>query len=237
MKIEIKGFIPNSLLDWEGYIVSTIYLPYCNFRCPYCQNSSLIFSPQSHPTISFSEIKNYWKKNEKWIDGVCITGGEPCLYHKLPEFIQSIRELGLKVKLDTNGSFPERLQEIIRKKLVDYIAMDIKSPLEFTSYQKSAGIRREFYLERVKRSIKIIMTSGIDYEFRTTVLPPLHTEKDIEKIACYIRGAKAYYLQNFVPHDTLDPDYEKIIPYPREKLEDMREKISSYVTKCGVRGK
>ncbi len=235
--MEIKGFIPNSLLDWEGYIVSTIYLPYCNFRCPYCQNPSLIFSPHTLSTITWEELKSYWKKNKKWIDGVCITGGEPCLYRKLPELLRGIKGLGLKVKLDTNGTFPRRLGEVINENLVDYIAMDIKAPLNMASYQKSTGIKREFYLKRIKESIQMIRDSGIDYEFRTTVVPTLHTEKDIEEIASYIQGARAYYLQNFVPHDTLNPAYEKITPYPRERLESMCKKIARRVVKCGTRGK
>ncbi|NOZ63899.1 MAG: anaerobic ribonucleoside-triphosphate reductase activating protein [Caldiserica bacterium] len=235
--MEIKGFIPNSLLDWEGYIVSTIYLPYCNFRCPYCQNPSLVFSPKSLSTIPFEELQNYWKKNKKWIDGVCITGGEPCLYRKLPGLLREIKDLGLKVKLDTNGTFPRRLEEVIQEKLVDYIAMDIKAPLDVASYQKSTGIRREFYLGRIVESIQIIRNSGLDYEFRTTVVPTLHTEKDIEEIASYIQGARAYYLQNFVPRDTLNPAYEKIAPYPREKIESICKRIAHYVVKCGVRGK
>ena len=235
--MEVKGFIPNSLLDWEGYIVSTVFLPYCNFRCPFCQNSTLIFSPQKFPTIPWEEMENYWKKNSKWIDGVCITGGEPCIYKELPEFIGKIKSLGLKVKLDTNGSFPEMLNILIKGNLVDYIAMDIKAPLEYSVYQKAGGLKNKEEFDKVKESIEILKKGEVEYEFRTTVVPTLHNEEDILKIAQSLKGAKRYFLQNFVPHDTLDPQFEKIKPYDRKILEDWCNKIKRFFKECGVRGK
>ncbi len=237
MKIKIKGFIPNTLLDWEGMIVSTIYLPYCNFRCPYCQNSSLIFSPEKLETISLEEVKEYLTRNKKWVDGVCITGGEPCIYKELPEFLSNFREMGLKIKLDTNGSFPSLLKKVIQEGLVDYIAMDIKAPLLPSHYQASAGKGTEEILRRVKESIQVIKNSGIDYEFRTTVVPTLHSPEDILEIAKSIKGARRFYLQNFVPQDTLNPEFMKITPYSRKELEKVRERIKGYFEKCEVRGK
>jgi len=237
MKLQIKGFIQNSLLDWDGKIVSTLYTPYCNFRCPYCHNGGLVLEPEKLETIPFEVIKDYLEKNKKWVDGICLTGGEPCIFKDLPEFIKSIREIGVMVKFDTNGTFPEMLQSIIKQKLVEYIAMDIKGPLNFKAYAHSIGVKNKYVLERVKKSIDIIKNSGIDYEFRTTVVPTLHKDKDIEEIAKFIKGAKKYALQNFSNQgEILDPKFTEIKPYHIETLQKMCDLASPYVDKCVVRG-
>jgi len=236
-KLIVKGFIQNSLLDWDGKIVSTLYTPHCNFRCPFCQNAELVLNPEELETIPFEVIEDYLKKNKGWIDGVCITGGESCMYKDLPEFIQKIRKLGMLVKLDTNGGFPVLLQDIINKKLVDYIALDIKAPLNLSSYSESIGVKNPQVLEKVKKSIKLIMDSDIDYEFRTTVVPTLHKKKDIEEIAKFIKGAKKYALQNFSTRgEILDPKFKDVRPYHIEILHRMQRIASPYVKKCVVRG-
>ncbi len=232
----IKGFIQNSLLDWDGKIVSTLYTPYCNFRCPFCQNAGLVLNPQELETIPFKTIENYLKNNKKWVDGVCITGGEPCMYKDLPQFLSKIKKLGILVKLDTNGAFPVMLEDIIEKKLADYIALDIKAPLELTAYSKSIGIENKKVLKNVKKSIKLIMDSHIDYEFRTTVVPTLHAEKDIEEIAKFIKGAKKYALQNFSNQgEILDFKFKHIKPYHMEILYRMQRITTVYMKNCIVR--
>lgn len=237
MKLQIKGFIQSSLLDWDGKIVSTLYVPYCDFRCPYCQNAGLVLKPQELETVPFEVIKDYLKRNKKWIDGICLTGGEPCIFKDLPEFIKKVRDIGVMVKLDTNGAFPEMLQKIIKQKLVDYIALDIKAPLEQEAYTRAVGVSDKDVLKRVKESIKIIMDSGVDYEFRTTVVPILHKEKDIDEIAKFIKGAKKYALQNFSNQgEILDPEFKKIKPYPIKTLNKMQKLVSHYVDECVVRG-
>lgn len=236
-KLQIKGFIQNSLLDWDGKIVSTLYTPYCNFRCPFCQNGELVLNPQKLETVPFKAIENYMKNNKKWVDGVCITGGEPCMYKDLPQFLARIKKSGMLVKLDTNGAFPVMLEDVIKKKLVDYIALDIKAPLESEAYSKAIGIKNPENLEDVKRSIELIMDSGIDYEFRTTVVPTLHKEKDIEEIAKFIKGAKKYALQNFSNQgEILDPKFKNVKPYHIEILQRMQRITSVYVKNCVVRG-
>ena len=233
----IKGFIQTSLLDWDGQIVSTLYTPYCNFRCPYCQNAGLVMDPESLETIPFDRIKDYLLGRKGWIDGICLTGGEPCMYKDFPEFIQKIRKLDIMVKLDSNGGFPDMLAEVIKRKLVNYIAMDVKAPLNFFSYSKSTGIKNPSVLEKVKDSIRLIMDSNIDYEFRTTVVPGLHEEEDILRIAKFIKGAKKYALQNFSAQgEILDPKFKKIKPYPIEKLNKIQKLVSPYVKNCVVRG-
>ncbi len=236
-KLQIKGFIPNSLLDWDGKIVSTIYTPYCNFRCPFCQNAGLVLNPQKLETIPFKTVENYLRNNKKWVDGVCVTGGEPCMYKDLPQFLSKIKKLGVSVKLDTNGGFPVLLKNIIDKKLVDYIALDIKAPLELASYSKAIGVSNPKNLENVKKSIKLIIDSGIDYEFRTTVVPTLHTEKDIEEIARFIKEARKYALQNFSNKgEILGPKFKNIKPYHIEILYRMQRIASVHVENCIVRG-
>lgn len=235
--MKIKGFIETSLLDWEGMIVSTLYVPYCNFRCPYCQNSGLVLNPEQYEIIPFQTIKNYLVEHRDWIDGICLTGGEPCLHEDLVDFIKKIREVGMRVKLDTNGAFPGVLQEILDIGIINYVAMDIKAPLEIEAYRKSVGIKSSNLVPKIEESIKIIMESGIDYEFRTTVVPTLHKKEDIETIARRIKGARKYALQNFVPQNTLDPDYMKIKPYRIEELSELAEGARKYVRNCHWRGK
>ncbi len=234
MNLQIKGFIKTSLLDWEGMIVSTLYTPYCNFRCPYCQNSVLILHPEQLPTHSFDEITGYLSGHKGWVDGICLTGGEPCMYADLPLFLKKIRKLEVKIKLDTNGSFPKMLERVLKEGIVDYVAMDIKAPLEQKQYDKATGVKVN--LEKIKESIRIIRESGIDYEFRTTVVPGLHTADSLVEIAKFIKGAKKYALQNFVAQETLDPEYLKLKPYSLEKLQKMAEGVSKYVDKCVARG-
>jgi len=225
--------IETSLIDWEGKIVSTLYLPSCNFRCPYCYNCDLILHPENFPDISQREINNYLLERKDFIDGICMSGGEPTLYPDLPLYFKEIKGEGFLIKLDTNGTNPKLLEELLSFGLIDYIAMDIKSSLDFDNYSKAAGIKDKILLERVKDSIKLIMNSKIDYEFRTTIVPLLHTEETIMEIAKYISGAKKYVLQNFSPLEkTLEPSFQKIKPCSDEKMQELSEKAKKYVPNC-----
>ena len=237
MKILIKGMIETSLLDWDGKIVSTLYTPYCNFRCPYCQNAGLVLNPDQYETIPFEVISNFLINHRNWIDGICLTGGEPCFFEDLPEFLEKIRNLGMEIKLDTNGTFPKILQRVIDRGLVNYVAMDIKAPLNFNAYEKSTRINSKELLERVRESVDLIIHSGVDYEFRTTVVPNLHSEEDILEIAREIGRAKKYALQNFSNRETMDPEFQKISPYKIEELEKICQLSLQYVRCCVVRGK
>lgn len=237
MKILIKGMIETSLLDWDGKIVSTLYTPYCNFRCPYCQNAGLVLNPDQYETIPFEVISNFLTSHRNWIDGICLTGGEPCFFEDLPEFLEKIRNLGMEIKLDTNGTFPKILQRVIDRGLVNYVAMDIKAPLNFNAYKKSTRIKSKELLERVRESVDLIIHSGVDYEFRTTVVPNLHSEEDILEIAREIGRAKKYALQNFSNRETMDPEFQKISPYKIEELEKICELCLQHVQCCVVRGK
>ncbi len=225
--------IETSLIDWEGKIVSTLYVSSCNFRCPYCYNCDLIFQPNNFKNIPFEDINNYLLERKDFIDGICMSGGEPTLYPDLPSYFKKIKDKGFLIKLDTNGANPKLLEDLLGLGLVDYIAMDIKSSLDFDKYSKAAGIKDKILLERVKDSIKLVMNSKIDYEFRTTIVPLLHTEETIMEIAKHISGAKKYVLQNFSPLEkTLEPSFQKIIPYSAEKIKEFSEKAKKYVPNC-----
>ena len=195
--MDIKGFLDVSFVDWDKKVSSVVFVGGCNFRCPYCHNVNLVLRPETLETIPFEFIQEQLQKQKGWIDGVCITGGEPTLYSSLPEFCQKIKKMGLLVKLDTNGTNPALLKELIDRKLVDYVAMDVKAALDPEGYSKATGVQAEKILEKVKESIKILMESGIDYEFRTTVVPTIHTVKDVEQLCSQIKNCKKYVLQKF----------------------------------------
>jgi len=233
LSIAIKQMIKTSLIDWEGKIVSTLYLPGCNFRCPFCYNVELILHPDHLKNIPQKEIDNYLLERKDFIDGICMSGGEPTLYSHLPEYFKGLKEKGFLVKLDTNGTNPELLKKLLNFNLVDFIALDIKSSLDPDNYFKAACIQDEIIIEKIKDSIELIMNSNIDYEFRTTVVPLLHSEETIMEIAKYISGAKKYVLQNFSPLEmTLDPSFQKIKSYSTEKMQELSDKAKKYVPNC-----
>lgn len=231
--IEIKGLIETSFLDWDGKIVSTLYVPKCNFRCPFCHNYGLIFNPEQYETISFEKLESFLVEHKDFLDGICLTGGEPAIYKDLPDFLKKIKDLGLKCKLDTNGSFPEMLKFVIKKNLVDYIAMDVKAPLD-KRYEKLAGT--SVNLDKIKESIKIIMESGINYEFRTTVVPTLLDKNDIIDIAKAIKGCEKFALQQFQSKNTMSKELRKVKPYTVETLKDILKSLENYVKTVKIRG-
>jgi pyruvate formate lyase activating enzyme len=162
-----------------------------------------------------------------------MSGGEPTLYPDLSAYFKGIKDKGFLIKLDTNGTNPKLIEKLLNLSLVDYIAMDIKSSLDFNNYSKAAGIKDKIMLEKVKDSIELIMNSKIDYEFRTTIVPLLHSDETIMEIARYITGARKYVLQNFSPLEkTLEPSFQKIKPYSDEKIQELSEKAKKYVPNC-----
>lgn len=208
--MEIKGFVDVSFVDWDGKLSSVIFLPTCNFRCPFCYNSNLVLYPEKLDIIPFQYVENQLKKQREWIDGVCITGGEPTLHGDLPELCSRLKVFGFLVKVDTNGTNPTMLKELIDRGLVDYIAMDIKAPLTRKKYSKATSTKGDELLEKVKESTKLLLGSNIDYEFRTTVIPTLHDEEDIKQICRSLRGCRKYVLQRFdisLGKTTIDPDF------------------------------
>ncbi|MFH1638343.1 MAG: anaerobic ribonucleoside-triphosphate reductase activating protein [Candidatus Woesearchaeota archaeon] len=229
--MKIAGFARNSLVDYPGHVVSTIFTQGCNLSCPYCHNPELI-PKGGNGMIAEKELFYFFEKHRKMLDGVCITGGEPTLQMDLEEFLMKVKALGLKVKLDTNGTNPEVIEDLIAKKLVDYIAMDIKASAK--GYAK-IGVTGDV-LESIFRSIKIIMGSGIGYEFRSTVVPGMLDIEGIREIAERIEGADSYCIQQFVAGTKIkDETFKGIKPYSPEELFEMRDAASSKVRKCLIR--
>ncbi len=207
--MDIKGFIDVSFVDWDGKLTSVIFLPNCNFRCPFCHNVNLVLNPEKLETIPIPYLEDQLEQQKDWIDGICITGGEPTLHKDLPELCNLLKKKGFLIKLDTNGTNPSMLRELIGRNLIDYVAMDIKAPLTDKKYSKATGVNTEETLKNVKESIKLLIESNMDYEFRTTVVPTLHDKEDIKQICHSLKGCRKYILQKFdvsIGKTTISPD-------------------------------
>ena len=208
--MDIKGFVDASFVDWDSKVSSVIFLPNCNFRCPFCHNVNLVLNPEKIETIPLEYIEDQLNRQKGWTEGVCITGGEPTLHINLPELCSKLKKLGFLVKLDTNGTNPTMLKELLNRKLVDYVAMDIKAPLTAEKYYKSTGVNSEKLLEKVKETIRLLIESELDYEFRTTVVPSIHDLDDIKQICHSVKGCKKFVLQPFdvsVGKTVIDPNF------------------------------
>jgi len=240
MDYPIKGFIETSFSDWPGKVVAVLFLPSCNFRCHYCHNHELILLPEKYPNFPLEEILQSLRERNGWIDGVCLTGGEPTLHPWLPSLIRELRcaqEMGapggsLGIKLDTNGTCPEVLQKLIDADLLDYVAMDLKGPLQVHRYAAIAGISLDAgWLARIHQSIQILLEGEVDYEFRTTLVPPLIKEEEVYTLARQVRGARRYTLQNFNPRSAMDEDLRKIAPFDDRVLRRMQERVNEIIKK------
>jgi len=236
VKMKIAGFQKTSLIDYPGKIVSIVFTQGCNLKCPYCHNSELIpLESTDNSYFPEEDIFDFLKMRKKLIDGVSITGGEPLLQPDLIDFIRRLKNDGLLVKLDTNGTNPIMLENLLKDNLLNYIAMDVKAP--FAKYKLATGVG--YLNEKINFSIELIKDAGnkqsLDYEFRTTVVPGIHDDNDILEIGKLIKGAKNFYLQNFRPVNTYDPELMKITGFPPTKLTQFKEIISPYVDKVEIR--
>ncbi len=230
--MKLGGFQKMTLIDYPGKIATTVFTVGCSFRCGFCHNPELVIPVQfPAPNNMVEEFFQHLSKRKGKLEGVCITGGEPTIQPDIIEFIKKIREIGFLVKLDSNGSQPEMLKKIIKEKLVDFIAMDIKSSQQ--NYNKAIGLK--FDIKKIKKSVKMIMESGIDYEFRTTVVPGIHSEQDFEEIGKWIKGAKAYYLQEYRQRHILDPKLKDVTAGKTLDLEKIKQSLKPYVKKVGIR--
>ncbi len=234
--LEIYGFIENSFVDWDGMIASIIFLPRCNMRCPFCHNSELVLSPEKYEDkrIEPDKIISFLSSNKEWIDGLTVTGGEPTLHlDRLLPFLKRVKDIGIKIKIDTNGIMPSAIRILAEEGVVDYIAMDVKSAIEPEMYSKACGIRADTV--KIKESIDYIISSGIDHEFRTTVVPGISGKMEVMSIAKDIKGCKRYVLQKFRPDKTLSEDCMKIRPYTDEQMEDMLDSVKWCASEAYIR--
>jgi pyruvate formate lyase activating enzyme len=225
--IEIKGFLETSLSDWPGKLCSVLFLPACNFRCPYCHNHPLVFHPEKYATIPWEDILGRLRLLRNWIDGVCLTGGEPSLHTNLPVLVREIKRHRFLIKLDTNGSNPKRLQNLIEAGEIDFVSMDVKAPLDPFRYSRSTGI--PVNLEPILESIEILKKGKVDYEFRMTVVPGLHQEEDIQTLGDQLRAGPRFILQNFSPENPLDPSLKNIAPYDPKVLRKIEREVQRMV--------
>ncbi len=231
-----KGFQKTSLIEYPGKIASIVWVAGCNFRCPFCYNLDLVLNPEKLDSITEEEVINHLKENKKWIDALAITGGEPTLHEDLPDFIKKVKELNLLVEIETNGTNPAMLDYLIKNKLVDYIAFDIKAPLIFEEYKKATRIINKKLFENIKKSISLVMNSNIDYEFRITVVPKLHNKEKLIQIAKQLKGIKRFCLQQFkndVP--LMENSFKNVKPYSKKELEEFYNEIKDYFKECKLK--
>lgn len=223
----IGGFQKMTLLDFPGRIACILFTHGCNFRCPYCHNAPLVTG--GYEGIDEAEILAFLKKRHGILDGVCISGGEPLLQKDLPSLMYKIKQLGYDIKLDTNGSFPQALDEVITSGLCDYVAMDIKNSREKYKLTVNADVD----MASIERSAEILLSGRVDYEFRTTVTRELHTEDDMRRIGEWIRGARKYFLQGFI--DSGDLVGAGMSAYFPEEMKRMCEVLREYVPNVSLR--
>ena len=226
----IKSFLATSFVDWPGKVCGVFFVGGCNFRCPFCHNHSLVLAPDRLATIPFAGILHQLGRYKKWLGGVCISGGEPTLNPGLPDAMAVLKQAGWQIKLDTNGSQPQVLERLLADGLVDMIAMDVKAPLVQEQYNRCAGV--EVDLDRIKKSIALIKESGVEHEFRMTVLPRFHAAADVTAWAAALN--RSFYgrrsrlkLQNFNPRSTLDKTMAAEKPFPADFFARLQERVDS----------
>jgi len=219
----IKGFISTSLVDWPGKICSVVFLAGCGFRCPACHNPRLVLDPRALQDYPLEEICRSLSNRSKWIDGVTVTGGEPTARKNLPYLLRILRQYGVKIKLDTNGSNPQMLEDLMRSGLIDAVSMDVKAPLDSAAYSAVAGVPID--IDMIKRSILLLLRSPIEATFRTTVIPGLVEEPELARIRESLGDVPRFIVQSFRSRETLDPSFVQIREFDRLRVDNMRSRF------------
>jgi pyruvate formate lyase activating enzyme len=229
--MKLGGWQGVSLIDYPEKVCAVLFTQGCNFKCPYCHNPELVDPKRFQKCLPQEDILSRLQKRKGKLDAVSITGGEPTVQPDLLEYVERIKAIPYVVKIDTNGSHPEVLEELVKKKLVDYIAMDVKAPLG--KYGKMTKSRVK--TDKIKESIALVKDSGVAYEFRTTVVKSLLKKSDLERIGTLIKGAECYVLQRFVPSKTLEKRFLRETTYSDEDFEALKEKMARSVKRLVVR--
>jgi anaerobic ribonucleoside-triphosphate reductase activating protein len=231
--IRIGGLQKMTLLDYPGKVAATVFTGGCTFKCPFCHNRDLVFVPDNYEFYDPDEVLSYLEKRKGILDGVCITGGEPLIQEGLTDYVSAIKAMGYLVKLDTNGYHPARLQAIVETGLVDYVAMDIKNCEE--RYAETAGLNPEvFRMEKIRKSMEILMNGPVEFEFRTTVVREFHSKEDLIKLAEMIRGCPHYYLQQYNEGpNVIQPGWSA---YSGQEMEELLSAVREYVPAAQLRG-
>jgi len=229
--MKIGGFQKTSLLDYPDMISSIVWTVGCNFNCPFCYNTELVHGTAQ--SISEKQIFDHLKTRKGIVEALVISGGEPFLQKDLDVFCNKIKKLNLLMKIDTNGSFPDKLKELIEKKLVDYVAVDIKAPKD--KYEKLVGVKID--IKKIQNTIAILQNSNVDYEFKTTFVPKFLIKKDILEIAKWLKGSKKFYLQQFKNEmPILSDELQYVKPYEKHEILDIIEEIKPFFVHCSARG-
>ena len=232
MTVQINGIQKTCLINYPGKVVSTLFLGGCNMKCPYCHNKDLVINPEQLEKIKENEIITFLESKRGWVDGVCISGGEPTLQKDLPAFIEKVKNHGFLVKLDTNGTNPEMLKHLIDNKLTDFISMDIKAPLE----KYDIVTRTRTNKKDIQESVDILRNSKLKHEFRITVVPGLFSKEDAEEIGKWLKDCKHFTLQQFKPNEnTVDSSYNKKETFKREEMEEFKQIMQKYIKNIEVK--
>lgn len=229
--MQIHGLNKTTLLDYPEHVAATVFTGGCNFQCPFCHNKDLVLNPAGQPLIEEEEIFAFLKKRKGIITGICVTGGEPTLQPDLKQFLAGVKELGLKVKLDTNGYRPAVLADVVESGLADYVAMDIKASKG--NYGRAAGCET-LETEKIEESVNYLMQNKVPYEFRTTIVKELHTETEIKKIGEWLQGCRAYFLQSYEENENvIRPGFHSCT---EEELAEFVKILQQYIKNVKLRG-
>ncbi len=235
-KMQIKGFIESSLLEWEGKVSSVLFLPHCNLRCRYCHAGDLVLAPEQMETVPFERVAAYLRAQRGWVDAVAVTGGEPALHgRELVDLTERLHEFSVDVMVETNGTRPDVVEELIEENCVDVMSMDVKAPLNPTDYRRVTDA--EVDIGAVRRSINLIRDSGLPHEFRITLVPGLVGEDELRGILPELEGARAVALQNFRPDDCLSPELHEVMPFRPEQMDAFGQMARGTGERCIVRGR
>ncbi len=230
-EVRFFGIQKLTLLDYPGHMASTLFTGGCNFKCPFCHNRDLVFLDEKEVELDKEEILNFLSSRKNILDGVCISGGEPLLQPDLKAFILDVRALGLKVKLDTNGSNYSKLKELIEEGLVDYVAMDVKN--DEANYAKTCGVGN-VDLSAIRESVELLKQNHVDYEFRTTIVKEFHDSDSIEAMGRWLKGAKILYLQSF--EDNENVIQQGLHPHDRATINEFKRVLEKYIAEVKLRG-
>ncbi len=229
----IKALLPTSMIEWEGRLSCAIFLPGCNFRCPFCHASDLVLCPDQLEDVPLQSVLRHLQDNRGWVDGVVISGGEATLHDGLPSLIAVLREHVGSIKLDTNGSNPRLVEELVNAGLVNCVAMDVKAPLD-ERYSAAAGVPVD--LDALRATVGFLRSRGVEHEFRTTVVPGIHTCRDIVELARCLGPTESLVLQQFAPLNCIDQSYREREPFTRGHLRDIASAATEFVAHCRLRG-
>jgi pyruvate formate lyase activating enzyme len=230
-----KGWQKTSLIDYPDKISTVLFCGGCNFRCPFCYNFDLVLHPDELVDLRGEMVLEYLSSNRSLYQAVVVTGGEPILHIELPQFLEAIKELGLLAGIETNGSRPDVLGELIDGALVDFVAMDVKAPLLFDKYCRASGISDEGIFKAVLESVDMLIGSEVDYELRVTVVPGIHQLDDVLQLGSQLRGARRVVIQQFLPERTLDRKLQSTVPYSKDQFFYLQRELKKSIANCTVR--